>query len=113
MAPAVNGHSNGSPSALAAKYNLADHFIGGSRLDKAPPSAVKDFVTSHSGHTVITDVSMHLNGKLAEISSADAKILHLDRFSSPTTVLRRSRRFAQYGGGRMRRSKMTTLSSLP
>jgi acetyl-CoA carboxylase / biotin carboxylase 1 len=57
MAPSVNGHSNGSPSALAAKHNLADHFIGGNRLDKAPPSAVKDFVAHHGGHTVITDVS--------------------------------------------------------
>lgn len=52
----ANGHSNGLPSSLAAKHNLAEHFIGGNRLDMAPESAVKDFVTRHGGHTVITDV---------------------------------------------------------
>lgn len=56
-APATNGHANGFPSRMAAKYNLAPHFIGGNALDKAPPSKVKDFVTAHDGHTVITNVS--------------------------------------------------------
>lgn len=55
--PKVNGHSNGFPSAYAAKYNLAPHFIGGNALPKAPPSKVKDFVAAHDGHTVITNVS--------------------------------------------------------
>lgn len=53
----VNGHSNGYPSTMAAKYNLASHFIGGNELGKAPPSKVKDFVAAHDGHTVITNVS--------------------------------------------------------
>jgi acetyl-CoA carboxylase/biotin carboxylase 1 len=54
----ANGHSNGEayPSAFAAKYNLAPHFIGGNELAKAPPSKVKDFVIAHDGHTVITSV---------------------------------------------------------
>ncbi len=46
---------NGSTS-YAAKHQLADHFIGGNRLENAPPSKVKDFVASHDGHTVITNV---------------------------------------------------------
>jgi acetyl-CoA carboxylase/biotin carboxylase 1 len=46
---------NGSTS-YAAKHQLADHFIGGNKLENAPPSNVKDFVASHDGHTVITNV---------------------------------------------------------
>lgn len=56
-APKVNGHANGYPSAYAAKYELAAHFIGGNELSRAPPSKVKDFVAAHDGHTVITSVS--------------------------------------------------------
>lgn len=42
----------------AAQHStLASHFIGGNRLEVAPPSSVKDFVTSHGGHSVITSVS--------------------------------------------------------
>lgn len=52
----ANGHPNGAPSSYAAKYNLADHFIGGNALPRAPPSKVKDFVAAHDGHTVITSV---------------------------------------------------------
>ena len=52
----VKGGQNGTSSSLAAKYNLADHFIGGSHLDAAPPSKVKDFVAANGGHTVITNV---------------------------------------------------------
>jgi hypothetical protein len=48
---------NGAPSGYAAKHNLPAHFIGGNTLDVAAPSAVKDFVASHDGHTVITSVS--------------------------------------------------------
>ena len=68
-APQVNGvhspnlkaipshpHPKGSNS-YAAKFNLPDHFIGGNRLEAAPPSAVKDFVADNDGHTVITSVS--------------------------------------------------------
>ncbi len=49
--------SNGQAT-YAEKHNLASHFIGGNRLDNAPASKVKEFVASHDGHTVITNVSM-------------------------------------------------------
>jgi len=60
----TNGHSknrtvpvsNGKPS-YAEKHNIADHFIGGNKLQNAPQSKVRDFVASHDGHTVITNVS--------------------------------------------------------
>jgi len=48
--------SNGKPT-WAEKHKVADHFIGGNRLENAPPSKVKDFVATHDGHTVITNVS--------------------------------------------------------
>lgn len=47
---------NGTPTSYAAKFNLAPHFIGGNKLENAPPSKVKDFVADHDGHTVITNV---------------------------------------------------------
>jgi hypothetical protein len=46
---------NGSTS-YAAKHNISDHFIGGNKLENALASPVKDFVASHDGHTVITNV---------------------------------------------------------
>lgn len=49
---------NGKAS-YAAKHNLADHFIGGNKLENAAASPVKDFVANHDGHTVITNV--HFN----------------------------------------------------
>lgn len=49
--PISNGHTS-----YAAKHKLADHFIGGNKLENAPPSRVKDFVAAHDGHTVITNV---------------------------------------------------------
>ncbi len=49
--PIMNGSST-----YAAKRKLADHFIGGNKLENAAPSLVKDFVASHDGHTVITSV---------------------------------------------------------
>jgi acetyl-CoA carboxylase/biotin carboxylase 1 len=52
-----NGPANGHPSAMAAKYNLASHFIGGNNLSVASPSKLKDFVQAHDGHTVISNVS--------------------------------------------------------
>ena len=51
-----DSHSNGKVS-YAEKHKIAEHFIGGNRLANAPPSKVKDFVASHDGHTVITNVS--------------------------------------------------------
>ncbi|CZR61438.1 probable acetyl-CoA carboxylase [Phialocephala subalpina] len=52
---------NGTTS-YAAKHNLADHFIGGNRLENAAPGKVKDFVAAHDGHTVITNVLIANNG---------------------------------------------------
>ena len=46
-----------SYASYAAKFHLSDHFIGGNRLEAAPPSVVKDFVAENDGHTVITSVS--------------------------------------------------------
>lgn len=45
-----NGTKNGS------KPEIPSHFIGGNHLDAAPPSAVKDFVAKHDGHSVISSV---------------------------------------------------------
>ncbi|CAI6341048.1 unnamed protein product [Periconia digitata] len=58
----ANGSSNGAPSSMAAKYNLAPHFIGGNSLNHAAPSKVRDFVAAHDGHTVITNVLIANNG---------------------------------------------------
>jgi len=53
----TNGtHANGGTSSYASRFNLAPHFIGGNHLEAAPSSKVKDFVTNHDGHTVITNV---------------------------------------------------------
>lgn len=56
MAGDAQNGTNGAPSTYAAKYNLAPHFIGGNHLNAASPGKVKDFVTAHDGHTVITNV---------------------------------------------------------
>lgn len=48
-------YANGKAS-YAEKHKIADHFIGGNRLNNAPASKVKDFVAAHDGHTVITNV---------------------------------------------------------
>ncbi|PVH96739.1 hypothetical protein DM02DRAFT_658951 [Periconia macrospinosa] len=58
----VNGSANGAPSSMAAKYNLAPHFIGGNHLNQAAPGKVRDFVAAHDGHTVITNVLIANNG---------------------------------------------------
>ena len=50
--PIMNGTSS-----YAAKYNLADHLIGGNKLENAAPGLVKDFVANNDGHTVITNVN--------------------------------------------------------
>ncbi|KAF4635320.1 hypothetical protein G7Y89_g2785 [Cudoniella acicularis] len=52
---------NGSTS-YAAKHKLADHFIGGNRLENARAGPVKDFVAKHDGHTVITNILIANNG---------------------------------------------------
>ncbi|RVX72559.1 Acetyl-CoA carboxylase [Exophiala mesophila] len=70
MASNVNGVNgsrrstlvNGSPNSWQAKHPIASHFIGGSRLETAPPSKVKDFVQEHDGHSAITSVLIANNG---------------------------------------------------
>jgi acetyl-CoA carboxylase/biotin carboxylase 1 len=54
--PYVNGKAS-----YAEKFHIADHFIGGNRLENAPPSKVKDFVGQNDGHTVITNVRTYLS----------------------------------------------------
>jgi hypothetical protein len=59
--PVANGKAT-----YAEKHQIADHFIGGNKLENAPSSAVKDFVAAHDGHTVITNVSKH-RGKRVQL----------------------------------------------
>lgn len=54
---------NGSTS-YAAKHKLADHFIGGNKLENAAPGPVKDFVAAHDAHTVITNVRINKRTKV-------------------------------------------------
>ena len=49
--PIANGRTS-----YTDKRKIADHFIGGNRLENATAGPVKDFVTNHDGHTVITNV---------------------------------------------------------
>lgn len=76
----LNGrtHTNGSAS-YAEKFSIADHFIGGNKLENAPASKVKDFVAQNDGHTVITNVSSLLLPKtqscIAESSPFAAPVL--------------------------------------
>lgn len=49
-------YSNGKAT-YAELRKVADHFIGGNKLENAPESKVKDFVAANDGHTVITNVS--------------------------------------------------------
>ncbi|KAI0594568.1 acetyl-CoA carboxylase [Biscogniauxia sp. FL1348] len=72
MTPQTNGHGpvNGTrtvpvvngKATWSEKHKVADHFIGGNRLENAAPSKVKDFVAAHDGHTVITNVLIANNG---------------------------------------------------
>ncbi|KAK7740495.1 acetyl-coenzyme-A carboxylase [Cytospora paraplurivora] len=52
---------NGKAS-YAELHKVADHFIGGNKLENAPDSKVKDFVAANDGHTVITNVLIANNG---------------------------------------------------
>jgi acetyl-CoA carboxylase/biotin carboxylase 1 len=59
MAPVIG--NEGVPAdyvhiSYAAKHEIADHFIGGNKLENAAAGPVKDFVANHDGHTVITNV---------------------------------------------------------
>ncbi|TLD19570.1 hypothetical protein PspLS_09710 [Pyricularia sp. CBS 133598] len=55
--PVANGKAT-----YAQRHKIADHFIGGNRLENAPPSKVKEWVAAHDGHTVITNVLIANNG---------------------------------------------------
>ncbi|KAI0883500.1 acetyl-CoA carboxylase [Annulohypoxylon maeteangense] len=66
MTPPTNGTrtvpiTNGKVT-YAEKHKLPEHFIGGNKLENAPPSKVKDFVASHDGHTVISNILIANNG---------------------------------------------------
>lgn len=52
----ASAQANGSAS-YSQRFNIADHFIGGNKLENAAASKVKDFVAQNDGHTVITNVS--------------------------------------------------------
>ncbi|OAA55536.1 acetyl-carboxylase [Niveomyces insectorum RCEF 264] len=56
-APLANGKAS-----YTERHKVAEHFIGGNKLDTAPESKVKDFVAKHGGHTVITNVLIANNG---------------------------------------------------
>ena len=55
--PAQDLSLSKNPSSYAAKFKVPPHFIGGNHLGVAAAGSVKDFVTNHDGHTVITSVS--------------------------------------------------------
>lgn len=50
---------NTGKQTYAQLHQIADHFIGGNKVENAKDSKVKDFVIANSGHTVITNVSIH------------------------------------------------------
>lgn len=68
QAPANDAGKGGKAddSSYSAKFKLPTNFYGGNSLDVAPPSAVKDFVAAHGGHTVITKVS--ISNSIADMS---------------------------------------------
>lgn len=125
--PNGTAKTNGHASPRAAEYNLPSHFIGGNRLDVAVPSAVRDFVAQHEGHSVITSVGFlpffalyiyicpipRRKSFQTRLLSNDLLIYSLctSRFSSQTTVLPLSRRSGRYGNGRTRHSEMSGLFS--
>lgn len=49
---------NNGKQTYAELHQIADHFIGGNKVENAKDSKVKDFVVANSGHTVITNVSI-------------------------------------------------------
>ena len=66
--PVTNGKTS-----YAEKHRLPEHFIGGNRLENAAPSKIKDFVASHDGHTVITNVSHTTRGSRCSASGQGVK----------------------------------------
>lgn len=99
MSPPVNGHSNGtvpitskpSSTSYASKHKLADHFIGGNKLENAAPGPVKDFVANHDAHTVITNVcflsSITLHSPLPSLPSFPTSKALLHSLTEPQQIL--------------------------
>jgi acetyl-CoA carboxylase/biotin carboxylase 1 len=58
--------TNGSTQSYAARHKLADHFIGGNKLENAAPGLVKDFVAACDGHTVITNVRLNKTPRMGD-----------------------------------------------
>jgi acetyl-CoA carboxylase/biotin carboxylase 1 len=63
VAGSANGPTRTLPyvsgkASYSERHPVADHFIGGNSLEKAPSSKVKDFVKEHDGHTVITNARL-------------------------------------------------------
>ena len=55
---------NNGKQTYAELHQIADHFIGGNKVENAKDSKVKDFVIANNGHTVITNVSIYpIRGK--------------------------------------------------
>lgn len=50
---------NNGKQTYAELHQIADHFIGGNKVENAKDSKVKDFVVANNGHTVITNVSIY------------------------------------------------------
>ncbi|EGC41773.1 acetyl-CoA carboxylase [Histoplasma capsulatum var. duboisii H88] len=67
---------NGFGSAFAAKHNLPSHFIGGSRLDLAPPGKVKDFVAKNDGHSVITSYYITIRRRFSPVNFRERMGVH-------------------------------------
>lgn len=93
--------ANSPPSAWQANHPIASHFIGGSRLDKASPSKIKDFVQEHDGHSAITSVSYPPATLSPRESNTDVRNF---RSSLPTMVLPQSRKSVPCENGPTRRS---------
>lgn len=131
--PETTGITNGSKRTVAKmngkatyaeKHKVADHFIGGNSLANAPPSKVKDFVASHDGHTVITNVSWvpfpqlgfspefgHFLGLRTISADRALTIRSFDRSSSQTTESPPSRKSGLSENGRTKHSATRRPSS--
>lgn len=56
---------NGNSTAAGVNFaEIPSHFVGGNNIEVAPPSAVKDFVVNHGGHSVISSVSTYEEGRI-------------------------------------------------
>lgn len=65
---------------------LANHFIGYNTIDKAEPSALKDFVVKHKGHTVIKKILISNNGIAAVKEIRSVRKWAYDTFGDDRTI---------------------------